>query len=83
MFNSRTSQTIDACNRIRDKFIICLLYETGMRIGEVLGLRHEDIYSQGVNEIHVIPRDDNVNNSRAKAGVGRVIHVSKDLMKLY
>jgi len=28
---------------------------TGMRIGEVLGLRHEDIYSQGVNEIHVIP----------------------------
>jgi len=46
-------------------------------------LVYKDIYSQGVNEIHVIPRDDNVNNSRAKAGVGRVIHVSKDLMKLY
>jgi len=57
MFNlEQVKQLIDACNRIRDKFIICLLYETGMRIGEVLGLRHEDIYSQGVNEIHVIPR---------------------------
>ncbi len=29
---------INACNRIRDKFLICLLYETGMRIGEALGL---------------------------------------------
>lgn len=76
-------QLVNACNRIRDKFIICLLYETGMRIGEMLGLRHEDIRSQGVNEIHVIPRDDNVNSSRAKAGCERTIHVSSSLMKLY
>jgi integrase/recombinase XerD len=81
--SEQVKQLVNACKRIRDKFIICLLYETGMRIGEVLGLRHEDIYSQGVNEIHVIPRDDNVNSSRAKAGVERVIHVSRDLMKLY
>jgi site-specific recombinase XerD len=27
---------INGCNRIRDKFLICLLYETGMRIGEAL-----------------------------------------------
>lgn len=79
----QVKQLIDACKRIRDKFLICLLYETGMRIGEVLGMRHEDIYSQGVNEIHVIPRDDNVNNSRVKGGIKRVIHVSKDLMKLF
>ncbi|MEC4815923.1 MAG: tyrosine-type recombinase/integrase [Scytonema sp. PMC 1069.18] len=81
--NVQVKQLVDACHRIRDKFLICLLYETGMRIGEVLGLRHEDIHSQGVNEIHIIPRDDNVNVSRVKAGVKRVIHVSKDLMKLY
>ncbi|WP_422665647.1 tyrosine-type recombinase/integrase [Anabaena sp. PCC 7938] len=73
---------IDACNNIRDKFLICLLYETGMRIGEALGLRHEDIFSKGVNEIHVTYRDDNANHARAKTG-SRIIHVSKDLMRMY
>jgi integrase/recombinase XerD len=76
-------QLLAGCHRTRDKFLICLLYETGMRIGEVLGLRHEDIRSQGVNEIHVIPRANNVNSSRAKSGEQRVIHVSKELLKLY
>ena len=73
---------IDGCNNIRDKFLLCLLYETGMRIGEALGLRHEDIYSRGVNEIHVVNRDGNANRARAKSG-DRVIHVSKELMRLY
>ncbi|MEA5516959.1 tyrosine-type recombinase/integrase [Nodularia sp. UHCC 0506] len=73
---------IDACNNIRDKFLIYLLYETGMRIGEALGLRHEDIFSKGVNEIHVTYRDDNANHARAKTG-SRIIHVSKDLMRMY
>lgn len=81
--NVQVKQLIDACHRIRDKFLICLLYDTGMRVGEVLGLRHEDIHSLGVNEIHVIPRDDNVNSSRTKGGCQRIIHVGKDLMKLY
>jgi integrase/recombinase XerD len=73
---------IDGCNNLRDKFLICLLYETGMRIGEALGLRHEDIHSKGVNEIHVVNRDDNINRARAKTG-DRVIHVSKELMRMY
>jgi integrase/recombinase XerD len=74
---------IEGCHRLRDKFLICLMYETGMRIGEALGMRHEDIRSQGKNEIHVIPRSDNVNSSRAKSGAQRVLHVSKELLKLY
>ena len=73
---------IDSCHNIRDKFLICLLYETGMRIGEVLGLRHEDIHSKGVNEIQVIKRPDHFNQARAKTRE-RVIHVSKELMGLY
>ncbi len=75
-------QLIDGCNRIRDKFLICLLYETGMRIGEVLGLRHEDIHSRGVNEIKITNRPNNINDARAKTG-DRIIHVSKELMHLY
>ena len=34
---------VDACDRLRDRFLIELLAGTGMRIGEALGLRHEDI----------------------------------------
>ncbi|MEC4818229.1 MAG: tyrosine-type recombinase/integrase [Scytonema sp. PMC 1069.18] len=79
---SEVFKLIDGCNNLRDKFLICLLYETGMRIGEALGLRHEDIRSKGVNEIHVVDRDDNINRARAKTG-DRVIHVSKELMRMY
>jgi integrase len=75
-------QLIAACNRIRDKFLLCLLYETGMRIGEVLGLRHEDMVTGGENEIRVVPRE-NFNQARVKSREERTIHVSKDLMALY
>jgi len=51
-------QLIDACNNCRDKFLIYLLYETGIRIGQALGLRHADIKSWD-NEIHIIPRNNN------------------------
>ena len=34
---------IEACERLRDRFLLTLLRGTGLRIGEALGLRHEDI----------------------------------------
>ncbi len=74
---------IEACSRQRDKFLICLLHESGVRIGEALGLRHEDIHTSGSNEIHIIPRSDNANGARAKSNSSRVVHVSKELMTLY
>lgn len=74
---------VDGCNRIRDRFLVCLLYETGLRIGEALGLRHEDIYSTGENEIHIVPRTDNFNGARVKGTSERVVHVTKELMRLY
>lgn len=73
---------IEACVRIRDKLLVCLLYESGMRIGQVLGLRHEDIRSFD-NEIQIVPRDDNANGARAKTNQTYTIHVSKELMALY
>jgi integrase/recombinase XerD len=73
---------VEACNNVRDKFLICLLHESGIRIGEALGLRHEDIFSKGINEIHIVDRDDNAFFARAKTGA-RVIHVSKELMQMY
>lgn len=73
---------IDGCERIRDKFLIALLYESGMRIGQALGLRHEDIQSWD-NLICIVPRDDNANGARAKTKDTYNIHVSKELMGLY
>ena len=74
---------VKACKSLRDKFLIRLLYETGLRIGEALGLRHEDMVTGKSNEIHVVPRVDNVNHVRAKTGVERIVHVTKELMQWY
>jgi integrase len=73
---------VTACNYKRDKFLIALLYETGCRIGQALGLRHADIESYN-NIIRIVPRNDNLNQARAKTKDVNVIHVSKELMSLY
>jgi len=54
----------------RDRLICVLLKESGMRIGELLGMRLEDI-EHGKGGIHVRFRGDNANKARAKAGYGR------------
>lgn len=74
---------IEACNNLRDKFLIRLLYESGLRIGETLGLRHEDMLTGKNNAIKVIPRVDNCNFVRAKGGLARTVYVSKQLMQCY
>ena len=70
------------CNYKRDEFMICLMYETGMRIGQILGLQHEDIKSWD-NEIHIIPRNNNPNNARSKLNSVNNIPVTQALMHLY
>ncbi|MHC5721183.1 MAG: tyrosine-type recombinase/integrase, partial [Nostoc sp.] len=74
--SEQVKQLIDNCKRIRDKFLICLLHESGMRIGQALGLRHEDIESWD-NLIKVIPRDDNANGARAKGNSAYNVDVTK------
>jgi integrase len=73
-----------ACRHLRDKFLIRLLAETGMRIGQALGLRHSDIRSWD-NEIWVVPRDDNANEARAKRAGEEPLRIDVDasLMRLY
>lgn len=77
---------IATCNSLRDKFLIRLLYESGLRIGEVLGLRLSDINS-GKLEISVNSRVDNVNYARAKNSnnctVQRTVHVNTELLKWF
>jgi integrase/recombinase XerD len=65
----------------RDRLICVLLKESGLRIGELLGMRLEDV-EHGKGGIHVRFRDDNTNKARAKAGYGRdrFVHLPPDVM---
>lgn len=75
-------QLSDVCTNYRDKFLIWLLYETGLRIGQALALRHEDIICWD-NEIRVKYRTNNLNHVRNKSYKPNIIHVSKHVMTLY
>lgn len=78
----QVQRIVDACHHLRDQLLICLLYETGMRIGQVLGLHHADIHSWD-NEIQIIPRTHNANGARSKSKESYTVHVSQPLMRLY
>ena len=72
---------LNACTRLRDRLLLCLLYESGMRIGQALGLRHADIrFYDGV--IEIVPRS-NSNGALAKTRTPYSVHVSKGAMELY
>lgn len=75
-------KVIASCNNLRDRFLINLLYETGMRIGQALGLKHEDIKSWD-NEIHIYYRKNNINQALSKSRKMNVVCVSPTLMDLY
>ena len=74
--------TVCACEHLRDRFLLCLLVETGMRAGQALGLRHSDFVSHR-REVHIVPRDDNQNGARAKTLDPATLPVSSGLVRLY
>lgn len=71
---------LDACVRLRDRFLFALLAGTGLRIGEALGLRHEDLDPRRC-EVRVRARR-NANGARAKSW-GRTVPVTAELVDLY
>jgi integrase len=71
-----------APERARDRFLLALLAETGMRVGQALGLRHSDFVSRK-KLVHIVPRADNANGARAKLRVPATIPVSPGLVRTY
>lgn len=71
---------IGACARLRDKFLLSLLKSTGLRIGEALGLRHEDMDAR--RRLVVVRPRRNVNRARAKAW-SREVPAEAELFRLY
>jgi integrase len=70
------------CRHLRDRFLVSLLAETGMRVGQALGLRHEDFVSRS-KEVRIVPRESNANGARSKLRSVAVIPVSAGLVRLY
>ncbi len=77
-----TRRLIDACTRLRDRFLLVLLSETGLRIGEALGLRHEDLRLRA-GEVRVVPRESNVNAARVKGLKARTVPAGAEVFDAY
>lgn len=72
---------LDGCEHLRDRLLLVILYDTAMRIGEALGLRHNDIVAA---ECQItVTRRDNDNRARAKPPTARTVPVSAKLIRLY
>ncbi|HYA44968.1 MAG TPA: tyrosine-type recombinase/integrase [Acidimicrobiales bacterium] len=78
----QVAMVLGACEHLRDRFLIALLSETGMRIGQALGLRHRDFVSREL-AVHIVPRKDNANGARTKTRYEAVIPISVPLAHLY
>jgi site-specific recombinase XerD len=77
-------QLIEATTNIRDRLLVQVLFETGLRIGEVLSLFMEDLIFDHKNghRIRLIDRGELENGAKLKTGE-REIYVSQALMDLY
>ena len=78
-------QTGEWQGNLRDRFLFALLAETGMRLGEALGMRvNEFVMGRGSTAyVQVVPREDNPNDARVKMLRPRRIYVGSDLERLY
>lgn len=74
----------NSTTNIRDEFLIKLLFETGLRIGEALSLFIEDIiydHNKG-HRIKLVDRGELPNGASLKTGE-REIHISQQLIDLF
>ena len=89
-------QILDACavydtatgqwvGNLRDRLLFATLAESGMRLGELLGMRIGDFVMGrgGVAYVEVVPREGNTNGARVKMMRPRRVHVSADLERLF
>jgi integrase len=79
------SQAGEWQGNLRDRFLFALLAETGMRLGEALGMRiNEFVMGRGGTPyVQVVPREDNPNGARVKMLRPRRIYAGTDLERLY
>lgn len=77
---------LNNCTCIRNKLLLLLLAETGMRIGELLGVNYAKDLELEKNILRVEVREDNENNAKAKYAEYRNTYFSdatKEVLMLY
>jgi integrase len=77
----RVAAVIDCQRRLRDRFLFGLLASTGMRVGQALGLRHEDVVSWE-RRIEIVPREGG-GRARSKGGAQGSVPVPGELIRLW
>ena len=80
----QVEKLIKATSNIRDEFLLRLLFETGLRIGEVLSLHISDVkevFKVGCH-IQLVERGELENGAELKTNA-RKIEISYDLKRLY
>jgi site-specific recombinase XerD len=78
----QVAAVIDAQERLRDRFLFALLASTGMRIGQALGLRHEDVVAWE-RRIVIHARENAPRRARSKGGAEGGVPVPAELMRLW
>ena len=73
---------IDTCKYIRDKFMIALIFESGIRLGEALGLRKSDIVIWD-NKIKIVARENKENDASVKNKAEGEIIIPSYICDLY
>lgn len=70
---------------LRDRFLFALLAETGMRLGEALGMRIGEFVlgRGGTAYVEIVPREDNPNGARVKMMRSRRVYVGAGLERLF
>lgn len=79
---AQVAAVIDVQERLRDRFLFALLASTGMRIGQALGLRHEDVVAWE-RRIVIRAREDAPRRARSKGGAEGAVPVPAELMRLW
>ncbi len=77
---AQVQELLDACSNQRDRLLVWLLYESAMRVGEVLALWVEDV-DVAENQLHICDRGPLENGAEIKTiHAPRTIDVSSDLI---
>jgi site-specific recombinase XerD len=78
----QVTAVIDCQEHLRDRFLFALLACTGMRVGQALGLRHEDVVAWE-RRIVIRAREGAPRRARSKGGAEGGVPVAPELMRLW
>ena len=80
--DDQSELVLKACSNDRDRLLVLLLLETGMRIGQVLQLKHEDIECWD-SRLKITYRLNNPNEVYAKSRDDYFVDLTKEWIRLY